>query len=98
MQAGVKAAKASDSDAQAVLSAYRLYWRLHAASRLLSDRIVDPATLGEGARAFLLREAGEATVPDLTARLDEATAVVDRVMTAHLGGANGETGDGSAAG
>lgn len=98
VQAGVKAAKASDSDAQAVLSAYRLYWRLHAGARLLSDRIVDPANLGEGARAFLLREAGEATVSDLTARLAEATAVVNRVIAAHLGDANGETGDGFAAG
>jgi glutamate-ammonia-ligase adenylyltransferase len=98
VQAGVKAAKASDSDAQAVLSAFRLYWRLHAGARLLSDRIVDPASLGEGAQAFLLREVGEATVPDLTARLAEATAVVDRVIATHLGDTHGETGDGSAAG
>ncbi len=98
VQAGVKAGKASDSDAQAVLSAFRLYWRLHAGARLLSDRIVDPASLGEGARAFLLREAGEATVPGLTARLAEATAVVNRVIAAHLGDTHGETGDGSAAG
>lgn len=86
VQAGVKAHDLSDSDARAVLDGYRLFWRLHAASRLLSDRIVDPARLGEGAQAFLLREAGAETVAALTERLAEAAGVTEAVISAWLAG------------
>lgn len=84
VQAGVKAHDLSDSGAQAVLDGYRLFWRLHAASRLLSDRIVDPARLGEGAQAFLLRETGADSVTALTARLAGAAEVTEAVISAWL--------------
>ncbi len=86
VQAGVKAHDLSDSDARAVLDAYRLFWRLHAASRLLSDRIVDPARLGEGAQAFLLREAGAETVGALTDQLAAAAAATAAVISAWAAG------------
>ncbi|WP_135448574.1 [protein-PII] uridylyltransferase family protein [Tabrizicola caldifontis] len=79
-----------ESDAQALLSAYRLLWRLHAAARLLSDRTLDWDALGEGARAFVLRETGAqdgaALARQLAAAVTAAAAAVEHVV--------GETGDG----
>jgi glutamate-ammonia-ligase adenylyltransferase len=69
-------------DREALLTAYRLLWRLHAASRLLTDGTVDMAALGEGGRAFLLREAATDTAATLSARIasavDLAAAAIDR--------------------
>jgi len=84
-----------DSDAQALLSAYRLQWRLHAAARLLSDEALDLDRLGEGARAFILRETGAASVPDLQSRLADAHQAATAAVTRLMGTADGETGDGS---
>ncbi len=87
-----------DSDAQALLAAYRLQWRLHAAARLLVDGELDMDSLGEGGRAFVLRETGAADPAALAAELGSAVAravaAVDRLVAAD-GGRNGETGDGT---
>jgi len=97
--AGAKGGKLSQSGQTALSEAFRLCWRLQCGARLLSDRVVDPDRLGEGGRAFLLRETGEATVPALTARLEALTAEAARVIAAHLEGAgDGETADGPARG
>ena len=74
-----------ESDAQALLSAYRLQWRLHAAARLLADRTaLDWDMLGEGARAFLLRETGaigaEGLAIDLARSRTEAAAAMQRLL------------------
>jgi glutamate-ammonia-ligase adenylyltransferase len=86
-----------DSDAQAMLGAYRLLWRLHAASRLLTDAALDMESLGEGGRAFVLRETGAvdaaALGADLAASVGAAAAAVDRLVGTD-GGEDGETGDG----
>ena len=84
-----------DSDAQALLSAYRLQWRLHAAARLLSDEALDLDRLGEGARAFILRETGAASAPDLQSRLADAQQAATAAVARLMGTADGETGDGS---
>jgi glutamate-ammonia-ligase adenylyltransferase len=62
-------------------------WPLHAAARLLGEGVADPATLGEGARAFLLRESGAADPADLGARLAAASAPAAALIDACLGGA-----------
>lgn len=83
-----------DSDAQTLASAYRLFWRLHAAARLLTDRPLDWDSLGEGGRAFVLRETGAKDAGALAAGLaratDEAAAAVERLV----GSEDGETSDG----
>jgi glutamate-ammonia-ligase adenylyltransferase len=84
-----------DSDAQALLSAYRLQWRLHAAARLLSDGALDLEALGEGALAFILRETGVESVSGLTERLAQAQAAAAAAVARLMGTADGETGDGS---
>jgi [glutamine synthetase] adenylyltransferase / [glutamine synthetase]-adenylyl-L-tyrosine phosphorylase len=82
--AGGKASILSDSDQTALLDAYRLCWRIQAASKLLSDRVADASTLGLGGQAFLLREAGEADAEALTARLKRLTRLAETVIVAHL--------------
>jgi [glutamine synthetase] adenylyltransferase / [glutamine synthetase]-adenylyl-L-tyrosine phosphorylase len=76
-----------ESDAQALVSAYMLQWRLHAAARLLTGGRLDIAALGEGARAFVLRETGQPDPDALTTALDRVTQVaseaVDRLLTGH---------------
>ena len=83
-----------EADAQALLSAYRLFWRLHAAARLLSDRVLDWDGLGEGGRAFILRETGQADAVTLAAALTRAATEAEAAATRLVGYANGETGDG----
>lgn len=86
------------SDAQALTSGYRLMWRLHSAARLLNDRALEWESLGEGGRAFVLRETGAADADALAQHLalavDEAEAAVARLV----GTTDGETGDGSGRG
>lgn len=83
--AGGKASILSDSDMTALLDAYRLLWRLQAGTRLLTDRALDLAALGEGGRAFLLRETGEADAAALEARVEAAVALAAGVVAAHVG-------------
>jgi glutamate-ammonia-ligase adenylyltransferase len=83
---GAKSSKLSHSDQEAVLDAYRLCWRLHCAARLLTDRTISPESLGEGGRAFLLRDCGVETGEALSARVTTATALAARVIDAHLQG------------
>jgi len=84
-----------DSDAQALSSAYRLLWRLHAAARLLSERALDWQELGEGGRAFILRETGAADAATLARDLAQAVAGAEAAVTRLVGTADRETGDGT---
>ena len=71
-------------DQAALLEAYRLLWRLHCGARLLSDRALDPETLGEGGRAFLLCETGQVDTVSLSDRLAQAVSLagqaIDRIF------------------
>ena len=67
-------------DQAVLLEAYRLLWRLQCGARLLTDKPLDPGALGEGGRAFLLRETGEATVGALSARLDHAVSLAEAAI------------------
>ncbi len=84
--AGGNAGKLSHSDQTALLDAYRLCWRMQAASKLLSDRVADGSRLGGGAQSFLLREAGALDAAELTARLETVTARAASVIEAQLRG------------
>ena len=70
---------------EAMLSrAARLFWRVQAAQRLLADRVTVPEALGEGARDFLLREAGWQSVEALCAELAEAAGRASAIISRHL--------------
>jgi glutamate-ammonia-ligase adenylyltransferase len=83
-----------DSDAQALLAAYRLQWPVHAAARLLGDGPLDWDRLGEGGQSFILREAGLPDAPTLAARLREAQARAAEAVARMTGERDGETDDG----
>ncbi len=88
------AAGLSAADQAALLDAYRLLWRLQCGTRLLTEGALDMAELGEGGRAFLLRETGETSAESLTARLEAATGLAERVISAQMqGGEDGERRD-----
>ncbi len=95
LRAGGKASILSDSDQTVLTDAYRLLWRVQAATRLVTEGTLDPDTIGEGARAFLLRETAEEGAAALTARIEAASRLAAAVIDAHLGGGaeDGETGD-----
>jgi len=68
----------------ALAAAYRLLWSVQAAMRLLADRSTDPADLGAGALAFLLRETGAPDPETLLARIlnaqETTAALLDTVL------------------
>ncbi len=78
--AGGKSGEASHSDQTTLLDAYRLFWRLQSAARLLSDKAVDLAALGDGGRAFLLRETGAGSAQELGERLDDLAGRAEAVI------------------
>lgn len=84
----------TETDAQALLHAYRLMWPLHAAARLLTDKALDLDAVGMGGRAFILRETGMADAGALATALEQvvtaAAAVVARLVER---AGNGETGN-----
>ncbi len=84
----------SEPEQTALADAYRLLWRLHCGTRLLTDRTLNLSSLGEGGRSFLLRETGAADADGLSARLEAAVAQAEAVIAARVGeGGHGETGD-----
>ncbi len=83
-QLASKGALAAEDQA-ALLEAYRLLWRLHCSARLLTEQALEPGALGEGGRAFLLRETGETGVEALSARLDRAVSLAGKVIAAKFG-------------
>ncbi|MFC7703526.1 glutamine-synthetase adenylyltransferase [Plastorhodobacter daqingensis] len=85
LRAGGRAGWLEAQQEQAVLTAYRLLWRLQAAGRLLSDRPLDMGDLGEGGCAFLLRELDATDIPALRDRLDQAVAAAAAVIDDRVG-------------
>lgn len=90
LRAGVKGGFLSVSDETVLLDAYRLLWRLQAGSRLLTDRMLEMDRLGEGGRAFLVRETGTGDAADLSARLETVVEAAARVIAARLRGEEGD--------
>ncbi|MGP3696296.1 [protein-PII] uridylyltransferase family protein [Rhodobacter sp. NSM] len=85
LRAGVRTGFLDGADETALLSAYRLCWRLQAGSRLLSEGAVDFGTLGEGGRAFLLREVEAPSAEALLARLQDRVAEAGALIEVRLG-------------
>ncbi|TQD38382.1 glutamine-synthetase adenylyltransferase [Rhodobacter capsulatus] len=73
------------AEGELLASAYRFLWRLQAGGRLLTDRPLDLQALGEGGRAFLLRELGEDSLDALAERLQRTTSEVAALVEKALG-------------
>ncbi|MGO4854577.1 glutamine-synthetase adenylyltransferase [Phaeovulum sp. W22_SRMD_FR3] len=71
----------------ALTSAYRFLWRLQAGGRLLTDKPLDMQQIGEGARAFLLREADAPDLAALESRLTQTTQTVAAIVEVALAAA-----------
>ena len=84
LAAGQRAGWPTRAQTETLLGTWRLCWRIHAAGRLLTDGPVDPAALGGGAGAFLLRETGPDDIPALAARLEAAAEAAAGVVSALL--------------
>ncbi|HQY44461.1 MAG TPA: glutamine-synthetase adenylyltransferase [Paracoccaceae bacterium] len=82
LRAALKQGFLDRADEATLQSAYRFFWRLQAGGRLLSDRPVDMAAIGEGGRAFLLRETGmsslDALKSELAAHVERVAGIVSR--------------------
>jgi glutamate-ammonia-ligase adenylyltransferase len=89
LASGRRAGLLAAGEEAVLLDAYRLCWRLQAGARALGDGLPDPSALGEGARAFLARETGEADANRLGQRLAAVTraaaGVIDRLMPVEEG-------------
>ena len=84
------------TDAQTLTKGYRLLWRLHAAGRLLTDGVLDLGALGQGARAFVLRETGAVDDAALAAEIAQVVGAAEAAVARLVGErTDGETGDGS---
>jgi len=92
LRLGLRAGFLSKAQEAVLASAYRFLWRLHAGGRLLTDKPLDMQAIGEGGRAFLLREVDQPDLADLAERLARTTSDVQAILEQALGTAPGDTG------
>lgn len=85
LRAGLRAGFIDNADEAALQSAYRFFWRLQAGGRLLSDRPIDMEGVGEGGRAFLLRETGMSSLEVLRSELKGHIARTAEIVARALG-------------
>ncbi len=76
----------SQTDLQTLADAYRLMWRLQCGSRLLTEGPLDMDSLGQGGRAFLLRETGVDGSGALSDRLDDLVSRAEMVIAGQMTG------------
>src|SRR6056297_346298 len=84
LQAGVAIGLLDDGEREALACAYGLCWTLVQASKLLSDRALDPEAIGERGKAFVLRQSGFETITALQAALEEETGKASAVFNSAL--------------
>ena len=79
--AGSHALGLGDASAQTLSDAYRLFWRVQAAGRLLTPEALDPDAVGEGGRLFLLRETCSTDIGALASRLEAQAAAAAGIVS-----------------
>ncbi len=72
------------ADCDALIRAYRLFWAVQAASKLLSDGDLDLEAIGIGGQQFLLHNCGADSIEGLQNRLEQAAGVAKAVIEAAL--------------
>ena len=80
LNAGVVIGWLDAADKNALLRAHTLCWQLQQAMRLISDKPLDPAHIGESGLTFVLRETGCDTVDALRTELQEVTVRAAQVI------------------
>jgi glutamate-ammonia-ligase adenylyltransferase len=84
LRAGLASGQLAKADEAALQEAYRFLWRLQAGGRLLTDRPLDMDAIGEGGRAFLMRETGTSSLDDMASQLGRHVARAARIVEARL--------------
>lgn len=85
---GIRSARSCDlvsaEDAKTLETAYAHQWTIQSIAKLLTDRPLDPESLGAGGQSFLLREIGAESLTSLKQSLADhskaASNVIDRVL------------------
>ena len=90
LRAGRAAGHFGAAEEDALQQAYRFLWRLQAGGRLLTEGPLDMKAIGEGGRAFLLRETGASDIADLASRLASHVARAEAIIAAILGALTAE--------
>jgi glutamate-ammonia-ligase adenylyltransferase len=85
LRAAVRAGLLSRGDDDMLQAAYRFFWRLQAGGRLLTDGPLDMEAIGEGGRAFLLRETAMSDLEALRSQLTGHVARVAEIVARGLG-------------
>lgn len=87
--AGVDHGWLSASQGQTLKAAHQLFSAVQSVARLLTGTVIDPADLGAGGCAVLLRVTGATSLDDLRTMLDETAKAADQVITALLADEDG---------
>ena len=85
LRAGLRAGLIARQDEADLQAAYRFFWRLQAGGRLLTEKPIDMAAVGEGGRSFLLRETGTPTLDALASELKGHVARTGEIVARGLG-------------
>jgi len=85
LRAGQRAGLIGPGDATALQAAYRFFWRLQAGGRLLTEQPIDMDAVGEGGRAFLLRETSVSSIAALASELADHAARTAQIVAHGLG-------------
>jgi glutamate-ammonia-ligase adenylyltransferase len=80
LRLGAKGGFVTKAEEEVLRSAYRFLWRLQSSGRLLTDKPIDITVIGEGGRAFLLRETGCDDLEALALRLNSTTMQVSEIV------------------
>ncbi|MBO9477529.1 glutamine-synthetase adenylyltransferase [Shimia sp. R11_0] len=80
LQAGVAIGWLSAAESSDLATTYRLCWQVQLASKLLSGQTIDPDSIGEGGRAFLLRETGAQDMEALMAHLQTSCSTAAKLI------------------
>ena len=86
LRLGAKGGFVTKEEEATLASAYRFLWRLQSSGRLLTDKPIDITAIGEGGRAFLLRETDCEDLAALALRLNTATMDVNKIVDRCLAG------------
>ena len=84
LRAGKQAGLLSKEDEAALQEAYRFLWRLQAGGRLLTERPLDLDAVGEGGRAFLMRETGASDLAGMASLLERHTESAGAIIARSL--------------
>ncbi len=86
LRAGRSAGHLTKDEDAALQESYRFLWRLQAGGRLLTENPLDMDAIGEGGRAFLLRETGASELGTMASQLvghtERAAAIIAHRLAA----------------